>query len=153
SRDFYDVVDAAIAAKNYQYADTINTAYKAKFADQVYPYTFAVKNAQATDTTGKAAVGPINDYIGFLSTDTAKNGQTMAYYYALQGGYYANTAKNLDSAVYEFQQAVKYDPNQTQYQQYLTILQKAQQRQKEPRSTGTTKSPAKKPSKLKSSNK
>ena len=149
SRDFYDVIDASIAAKNYNYADTLISDYKTKFPDQIYPYTFAVKYAQAADTTGARAVGPINDYIGFLAKDTAKNAQTIAYYYALQGGYYANTAKNLDSAVYMFKQAVKYDPNQTQYQQYLSILQKAQERQNAPRTPATrptgTKPPVKKP--------
>ncbi len=154
NRSFYDLTDAAIAAKD-PFADSAIMMYKAKFPDQIYPYTFAVKYAQATDTTGAAAVGPINDYIGFLAKDTAKNAQTIAYYYALQGGYYTNTAKNIDSAIYMFQQAVKYDPAQTQYQQYLSILQKAKDRQNAPRTapaqkatgtkTGTTKAPAKKP--------
>ncbi len=150
SRAFFDLTDAAVAAKD-PYADSAIMMYKAKYPDQVYPYTFAVKYAQATDTTGAKAVGPINDYIGFLSKDTAKNAQTIGYYYALQGGYYANTAKNLDSAVYSFRQAVKYDPNQTQYQQYLAILEKALQKQNAPRTTTPankttgTKSPAKKP--------
>ncbi len=152
SRALFDLTDAAVAAKD-PYADSAIALYKAKYPDQVYPYTFAVKYAQASDTTGKTAVGPINDYISYLSKDTAKNGQTIAYYYALQGGYYANTAKNMDSAIYAFRQAVKYDPNQTQYQQYLSILEKAQQRQNQPRSTGTTKSPANKPTKSKSGTK
>ncbi len=129
SRDFYDLTDAAIAANDTTFADTIITAYKAKFPDQVYPYTFAVKYAQTMDTTGAAAVTPINEYIGFMMQDTAKNAQTIAYYHALQGGYYTNTAKDIDSAVYEFQQAVRFDPEQAQYQQYLTILENAQKKQ------------------------
>lgn len=151
NRSFYDLTDAAVAAKD-PYADSAIAMYKAKFPDQVYPYTFAVKYAQSMDTTGEKAVGPINDYIGYLSKDTAKNAQTIAYYYALQGGYYANTAKNIDSAVTAFQQAVKYDPNQAQYQQYLTILEGAQKKKNAPRSTTPankstgTKSSAKKPS-------
>ena len=148
SRDFYDVADAAIAAKDTAYADTIIALYRTKFPDQIYPYTFAVKNAQAADTTGEKAVGPINDYIGYLSQDTAKNAATIAYYYALQGGYYANTAKNFDSAIYEFQQAVKYDPNQAQYQQYLSVLEKAADKKK---AVSQPKSSAKKASGSKSS--
>ena len=148
SRAMFDLTDAAIAAKD-PFADSAIMMYKAKHPDQVYPYTFAVKYAQATDTTGATAVGPINDYIAFLSNDTTKNAQTMAYYYALQGGYYANTAKKLDSAIYMFRQAVKYDPNQAQYQQYLSILQKAQDKQNAPRTPAArptgTKPPAKKP--------
>ncbi len=152
NRDLFDLTDAAVAAKD-PYADSAIALYKAKFPDQVYPYTFAVKNAQALDTTGAMAVGPINDYIGYLSKDTAKNAQTIAYYYALQGGYYANTAKNFDSAIYVFEQAVKYDPAQTQYQQYLTILQTAAKKKaaaSQPKPAGSTKpagtkSPATKP--------
>ncbi len=154
SRDFYDVIDASIAANNLAYADTLIASYKTKFPDQVYPYTFAVKNAQATDTTGAAAVAPINDYIGFLAQDTAKNGQTIAYYYALQGGYYANTAKDLDSAVYAFSQAVRYDPAQPQYQQYLKILEDALKKKNAPKtSTPATKSSATKPASKKSGTK
>ena len=145
SRDFYDMADAAIAAKDTAYADTIVSMYRSKFPDQVYPYTFAVKNAQAADTTGAAAVAPINDYIGFLSKDTAKNAQTIAYYHALQGGYYANTAKNFDSAIYEFEQAVRFDPTQTQYQQYLSILQKAKNKSNQPAKSSSPKSAATKP--------
>ena len=142
SRDFYDMSDAAIAASDTAYADTIISAYKAKFPDQVYPYTFAVKNAQATDTTGAAAVQPINDYIGFLSQDTAKNAQMIAYYHAIQGGYYANTAKNFDSAIYEFQKAVQYDSSQQQYHQYLDILEKAKNRANAPAKSETTTKPS-----------
>jgi len=146
NRDLFDLTDAAVAAKD-PYADSAIALYKAKFPDQVYPYTFAVKYAQATDTTGAASVGPINEYIGFMMKDTAKNAQTIAYYHALQGGYYANTAKNFDSAVYEFQQAVKFDPNQAQYQQYLSVLEKAKNKASQPKTTpkATTKPSATKP--------
>lgn len=150
SRSLYDLTDAAIAAKD-PYADSAIALYKSKFPDQVYPYTFAVKYAQSQDSTGAAANAPITDYIGYLSKDTAKNAQTIAYYYALQGGYYANTAKDLDSAVYAFKQAVRYDPNQAQYQQYLDVLQKALNKKNAPKSTTpatkstTTKPATKKP--------
>src|SRR5690349_5351292 len=46
SRDFYDLADAAIAASDTTLADSIITAYMAKFPDQPYAYTFALKNAK-----------------------------------------------------------------------------------------------------------
>ncbi len=54
TRDFYDLADAAISAKDTDFADSIIAAYRAKFPDQVYPYTFAVQNAKLKDTTGEA---------------------------------------------------------------------------------------------------
>ncbi len=146
NRGYFDLADAAVAAKNTAYADTVIAEYRTRYPDQVYPYTYAYKNAKLKDTTGAAAVGPINDYIGFLSKDTTKNGATIAYYYALQGGYYTNYAQNLDSAIYSFRQAVKYDPAQAQYQNYLDILTKAKNKANQPKSTTPAKSTTTRPS-------
>jgi hypothetical protein len=150
SRDYYDLADAAIMANDTTYADSVINAYMQAFPDQSYPYVFALKNAKLKDTTGAAAVEPTFKYIEFLKQDTAKNAATIAYYYALQGTYYANVAQNLDSALTEFKHAVEYAPDNTQYQNIVSQLEKAKNKSSEPeKSSGTkpsgTKSSATKP--------
>jgi hypothetical protein len=93
------------------------------------------------DTTGVKAVGPEEDYINYLMRDTTKNGPAIAYYHALLGGYFANTAKNLDSAVAHFELAVRYDQANDQYKKYYDILKKALDRQNA-KKNGTTAAPA-----------
>lgn len=126
--DIYNLGDAALDAQQYELADSMFNLYKTKYPTEAYGYINLVKSAQAQDTTGEKAVAPINDYLNFLMSDTAKNSATIGYYHAILGGYYANTAKNIDSAITEFQIAVQYDPSNTQYSQYLDILTKARDR-------------------------
>ncbi|TKK68634.1 hypothetical protein FC093_10990 [Ilyomonas limi] len=132
SRDYYDLTDAAIMANDTTFADSIINAYMQAYPDQPYAYTFALKNAKLKDTTGAAAVEPTAKYIEYLKQDTAKNAATIAYYYALQGTYYANVAQNLDSALAQFRQAVQYAPDNTQYQNIVQQLEKAANKAKEP---------------------
>ncbi len=130
--DIFNLGSAALEIKNYPVADSMFALYKQKYPDQAYGYSLAVKSAQAQDSTGAKAVGPINDYIGFLMKDTTKNAKIIGYYHAIQGGYYANTAKNIDSSIVEFQQAVQYDPQNSQYTSILTQLQKAKNQRDNP---------------------
>jgi len=125
SRDYYDLTDAAIMANDTTYADSIINAYTQAYPDQPYPYVFALRNAKLKDTTGAAAVEPTYKYIEFLKQDTAKNAPTIAYYYALQGTYYANVAQNLDSALAQFRQALRFDPDNAQYQNIVQQLESA----------------------------
>jgi hypothetical protein len=144
NRDIYDLADAALNADSLVLADSMFAKYERDYSDQIYGYVGRVKVAQAMDTTGAQAVGPINDYITFLMKDTAKNGATIAYYHAILGGYYANVAKNLDSSLAQFNDAVRFDPSNQQYQQYQKLLQDALNKQNQksspankPKSSGT----------------
>lgn len=129
NRDVYDLADAAMNAGDYQLADSMFIKYEKDYPDQIYGYLGRVKVAQTMDSTNAQAVSPINDYINFLMKDTAKNGATIAYYHAILGGYYANVAKSLDSSLNEFNLAVRFDPTNTQYQQYQKLLQDALDKQ------------------------
>ncbi len=137
NRDFYDLTDAAIAAKDTALADSAIAAYEAKFPDQSYPYSFGLKNAKLKDTTGAAAVEPTEKYIEFLKKDTAKNAATIAYYYALQGTYYANVAADAHKALEQFRNAVQYAPDNAQYQTIVKQLEAAINKANQPKSTGT----------------
>ena len=140
NRDVYDLADAAMNADSLVLADSMYAKYERDYPDQIYGYIGRVKVAQAMDTPGAQAVGPINDYINFLMKDTTKNGATIAYYHAILGGYYANVVKNLDSSLNEFNMAVRFDPSNQQYQQYQKLLQDALDKQNNQKN-----SPANKP--------
>lgn len=140
SRDYYDLADAAIMANDTTYADSVINAYMQAYPDQPYAYTFALRNAKLKDTTGAAAVEPTARYIEYLKQDTAKNAATIAYYYALQGTYYANVAQDIDSALAQFRNAVQYAPDNTQYQTIVSQLEGAIKKANQP-----SKSPANKP--------
>jgi len=137
NRDFYDLTDAAIGAKDTALADSVIAAYEAKFPDQSYPYAFALRNAKLKDTTGAAAVEPTAKYIEFLKKDTAKNAATIAYYYALQGSYYANVAQDAKMALEQFRNAVQYAPDNAQYQTIVNQLEAAINKANQPKSSGT----------------
>ena len=139
NRDIFDLGDAALAQKDYMLADTMFQKYQEKYPDQIYGYKGMVDVAQAMDTTGAAAVVPMNNYINFLLSDTTKYGTTIAYYHALLGGYYINQKQDYDSSIMQFQQALQYDPTNPQYKQYLDILIKARDKKKsgDNKSSGT----------------
>ncbi len=143
NRDIYDLGDAALALKDYALADTMFQKYMEKYPDQIYGYKGLVDVAQGMDTTGAAAVIPMNNYINFLLSDTTKYGTTIAYYHALLGGYYVNQKQDYDSSIMEFQKALQFDSSNAQYKQYLDILIKARDKRKDGGGkSGTTKSQA-----------
>ncbi|WP_153801137.1 tetratricopeptide repeat protein [Foetidibacter luteolus] len=148
NRDIFDLGDAALKAKKLDLSDSAYTLYIEKYPDQPYGYIGRVKVAQARDTTGAAAIGPMNNYISFLMKDTVKNGSTIGYYYALMGGYYANYASNLDSSILMFEKAVQYDPANSQYPAFLKQLTDARDKANRPRTQ-----PAAKPKKAASGKK
>jgi hypothetical protein len=65
--------------------------------------------------------------------DSVKNAATVAYYHAVQAGYYANTAKDIDSAIAEFEKAVALAPDNTQYAAYLNQLKTAKEKANAPK--------------------
>lgn len=136
--DIFNLGAAALDVKNYAVADSMFALYRQKYPDQAYGYYYAVKSAQAQDSTGAKAVGPINEYIGFLMKDSAKNAATVAYYHAVQAGYYANTAKDIDSAIAEFEKAVALAPDNTQYAAYLNQLKSAKEKANAPKKQGNS---------------
>jgi len=142
-RDIYDLGTAALAAKKFDIANQMFTRYRDTFPDEVFGYKGLADVAQAEDSTLTKAVTPINDYINFMMKDTTKNGSRIAYYHAILGGYYANTASNIDSSIAQFEQAVQFDPSNTQYQGYLKQLQTVKENANKPKKT----SPAAKPKK------
>jgi len=147
NRDIYDLANASMMAGNYPLSDSMYKTYITKYPDEIFGYKGRVDVAMKQDSTNAMAVEPINGYITWMMKDTTKNAPKIAYYHAILAGYYANTAKDLDKAIEEFKLAKQYDPGNTQYQQYLDILEKAKNRANQPKQSAPapkTKKPASK---------
>lgn len=128
NRDIYDLGEAAYFAGDWKLADSTFAMYEQKFPDQIYGYLWRFKVAQAEDTTMQSGVivQPAIDYLNFLKQDTTKY---KAYLITVNGtlaGYYANVAKNADSAIYYLKQILVYDPNNADAQRYIDLLEKSE---------------------------
>jgi len=142
NRDVYDLGEAAYFAGNYQLADSVFKVYEQKFPDQIYGPMWRFKVAQAQDTSMEKGmiVQPANEYLSFLKQDTTKYRASLIQVHGTLAGYYANVAKNKDSAIYHLEQILVYDPSNPDAQKYIDLLKK-------PAATkqSTEKSPAAKP--------
>jgi tetratricopeptide (TPR) repeat protein len=99
--EYYYVTKAAIDAKDCAAADTLSKQYVSNYPDLAQGYSFGVTTAKMcdVDTTKGLAVEPINAYNTFLMKDVEKNRKTIFNnnYYLLV--YYAQYAKQIDSAI------------------------------------------------------
>lgn len=143
NRDVYDLGEAAYFAGNYQLADSVFTVYEQKFPDQIYGPMWKFKVAQAQDTSMEKGmiVQPANDYLNFLKQDTTKYRASLIQVHGTLAGYYANVAKNKDSAIYHLEQILVYDPGNADAPKYIALLKKPASTNKQ----SAEKSPASKP--------
>lgn len=99
--EYFYITKAAIDAKNCMAADSLAKQYLTNYPDLAQGYSFNVTAAKMcdVDTTKGLAVEPIKNYINFLMKDVEKNRKTIftSNYYLLI--YYAQYAKQLDSAI------------------------------------------------------
>lgn len=126
NRDVYDYGEAAYFASNYELADSVFKVYEQKFPDQIYGPMWRFKVAQAKDTSMQSGiiVQPANEYLTFLKQDTAKYKSSLIQVHGTLAGYYANVAKNKDSAIYHLEQILVYDPGNPDAQKYIDLLKK-----------------------------
>ena len=126
NRDVYDYGEAAYFAGNYELADSVFKVYEQKFPDQIYGPMWRFKVAQAKDTSMQSGiiVQPANEYLTFLKQDTAKYKSSLIQVHGTLAGYYANVAKNKDSAIYHLEQILVYDPGNPDAQKYIDLLKK-----------------------------
>jgi len=136
NRDVYDYGEAAYFAQNYTLADSLFALYEQKFPDQVYGPMWRYKTAQAADTTMQTVVAPATRYIEFLKKDSVKYKSQLIQVNGVLAGYYANTKKDADSAIYYLQQILIYDPTNPDAQKYIDALKKSKEKKSGSGSTG-----------------
>jgi tetratricopeptide (TPR) repeat protein len=126
NRDVYDFGEAAYFAGNYELADSVFKVYEQKFPDQIYGPMWRFKVAQAADTSMEKGmiVEPAINYLNFLKQDTTKYRSSLIQVHGALAGYYANVAKNKDSAIYHLEQILVYDPSNADAPKYIALLKK-----------------------------
>jgi tetratricopeptide (TPR) repeat protein len=135
-------------AKNYQAADSIFCGvYQTKFPDQLFGYLWCARTAVARDTTLEQGlfVQPFKKLISFTdtlpdSTRTKYKGTIVeAHTYLAQ--YYANVAKQTDSAIVNLEKIVAIDPSRTEIAKTIEQLKNPPKQRQQP----AQKQPANKP--------
>jgi tetratricopeptide (TPR) repeat protein len=116
----YDWGFANYTAKNYATADSIFcNVYQTKYPDQIYGYLWCARTAVAKDTTLEQGlyVDPYKKLLSFTDTvpDSArvKLKAIMVESNTYLAQYYANVAKNTDSAVAYLERILVIDPSRT----------------------------------------
>jgi hypothetical protein len=156
NRDLYDLGYAYYMSGNYVSADSIFCGqYTTKYPTELYGYLWCAKSAAAQDTTLEKglAVEPYKKLIMFADTAKEKYKSTLLGAHSYLASYYANIAKNKDSAIAQLQSVLELDPTNTDAQKYIDILKKpaaAPRAASTTRSSTTTKSTATKSSTTKS---
>lgn len=146
--DLYQWGYAHYQAKNYVTADSIFCGlYQTKFPNQPYGYIWCAKTAYASDTTLEkgAIIGPYNKLIAFADTAREKYKASLLEAHSLLATYYANVAKQKDSAIAHLEKFLEIDPGNADVQKYIDALKKPAQQPRQstpatkpkPKTTGT----------------
>lgn len=125
NRDLYDWGYANYQAGNFVTADSIFCGvYKTKYPTEVFGYLWCARSAYAQDTTMEKglAVEPYKQLIAFADTAKDKYKGTLVQAHGYLASYYANVAKNKDSAVASLQQILSLDPENASAKQAIAIL-------------------------------
>ncbi|MEJ7737550.1 MAG: tetratricopeptide repeat protein [Chitinophagaceae bacterium] len=129
NRDLYDWGFANYQAANYATADSIFcNMYTTKYPNELYGYLWCARAKAAQDTTQELgiAVEPYKKLIAFADTaqDKEKIKGTLVSAHGYLASYYANVAKNKDSAIASLQSILDIDPENASAKQYIEVLKK-----------------------------
>ncbi len=144
NRDLYDLGYAHYMSGNYVAADSIFCGvYSTKYPTELFGYLWCAKSAAAQDTTMEKglAVEPYKRLIAFADTAKDKYKSSLLGAHSYLSTYYANTAKNKDSAIAELKSILELQPDNPDAQKYIDILS----RPAPARQASSTKSAATKP--------
>ena len=150
NRDLYDLGYAHYMSGNYVTADSIFcNVYSSKYPTELFGYLWCAKSAAAQDTTMEKglAVEPYKRLIAFADTAKDKYKSSLLGAHSYLSTYYANTAKNKDSAIAELKSILELQPDNADAQKYIDILSKppAPARQASATKSAATKPAATKP--------
>ena len=141
NRDLFDLGIANYQAKNFQTADSVFNVYQQKYPTELFGYLWGARSAGAMDTTMEKglAVEPYKKLIAFADTARDKYKSTLLSAHSYLAGYYANVAKDKDSAVASLNKILELDPGNADAKKYVdALLAKPAPRQTAP----ATKTPA-----------
>ncbi|MEO6000614.1 MAG: tetratricopeptide repeat protein [Chitinophagaceae bacterium] len=129
NRDIYDWGYAHYKAGDFETADSIFcNVYIPKFPTEIFGYLWCARAAGAQDTTMEkgTAVEPYKRLISFARASGEREDykSTLIQAHGYLASYYANVAKDKDSAVLYLQNILKLDSTNESAIQYIEILTK-----------------------------
>ena len=147
NRDLFDWGIASYQAKNYVTADSIFCGiYSTKYPTELFGYLWCARAAGAQDTTQEKglAVEPYKRLITFADTARDKYKATLLSAHSYLASYYANTAKNKDSAIASLEKILELDPDNADAKKYIAVLKAPAAAPRQSTTPKTTKPAAKK---------
>jgi Flp pilus assembly protein TadD len=140
--NFYNFLNSAINAKQYMKADTIAQAYIQQYPTQPQGYALRIKATTLydADTSRGTAIPAIDQYIGFLKADTAKNKNRIITYYGYEVYHFVNKVQDYPKALAVADSILALDPGNS----YALQVQRILKQQSNPTRSSTPASPAKK---------
>ncbi|MBC8035298.1 MAG: tetratricopeptide repeat protein [Chitinophagaceae bacterium] len=123
--DLYNWGYANYQAGNYAKSDSIFCqAYQTKYPTEIYGYLWCARSAGAQDTTSEngTAVEPYKKLIAFADTARDKYKATLLSAHSYLAAYYANVAKQKDSAISHLESVLELDPENADAKKYITVL-------------------------------
>ena len=146
--DLYYYGYAHYMAGNYDSAYAIFCdQYQTKYPTEIYGYLWCARAAQQMDTTQEkgTAVEPYKRLINYADTARDKYKGQLVQAYGYLASYYANVAKQKDSAIASLKKVLEIDPTNATAQQYIDALERPARAAAPAPKTTTTKTPATKP--------
>jgi tetratricopeptide (TPR) repeat protein len=140
--DLYQWGMANYQAKNFVTADSIFCGvFQSKYPNAIYGYLWCARNALASDTTLEkgAIVGPYSKLIAFADTARDKYKAVLLESHGYLAQYYANVAKQKDSAIAHLEKIIEIDPSNADAPKYIEALKRPAQ---QPRQSTPTSKPA-----------
>lgn len=151
NRDLYDLGYAHYMSGNYITADSIFCGvYSTKYPTEIFGYLWCAKSAAAQDTTLEKglAVEPYKKLIMFADTAKEKYKSTLLQAHSYLASYYANIAKDKDSAIAQLEGVLELDSTNSDAKKYIDILKRPAPA---PKAATATKPAASKPAASKTS--
>lgn len=117
---------AHYAAKQYQQADSVFALYTEKYPDHIHGYYWRAKSTALIDTAMDQglAVPHYQKVIELAAEDSVKNKSLLIQAYGYVGAYKANTEKEFEEALENFEKILELDPGNADALRYSEILKK-----------------------------
>ncbi len=125
NRDLYDLGFANYQAGNFQASDSIFcNVYTTKYPTEIFGYLWCARSAQQLDTTMEqgTAIEPYKRLIAYADTAQDKYKAQLIQAHGYLATYYANIAKQKDSAITELEAVLVLDPENADAPKYIKAL-------------------------------
>lgn len=143
--DLYQLGMAYYQGKNFPKADSVFcNVFQTKYPQAPYGYLWCARNSLASDTTMEKGllVGPYTKLIAYADTARDKYKAILLESHGNLAGYYANVAKQKDSAISHLEKILEIDPENADAKKYIAALKAPAPQPKQPQTKPAGTKPA-----------